>query len=88
MRHGNASSYDDLEALPQAMGDGLQSSLRAPWENAAHGSLERVATVAATFLDDGLLRRSSMMPWTRSHCLDKLSVFCGATCDTWGSWDD
>jgi hypothetical protein len=30
--------YNNLEAFPQAMGDGLQLSLRAPRENAAHGS--------------------------------------------------
>lgn len=44
---GRGWAYDDLEALPQAMGHGLQFGLRAPRENAAHQGVEGVATVAA-----------------------------------------
>jgi hypothetical protein len=42
------ASYNDLEAFPQAMGDGLQLSLRAPRENAAHGSYWAFTTGAAS----------------------------------------
>jgi hypothetical protein len=42
-------SHNDLEAFPQAMGDGLQLSLRAPRENAAHGSYYSPVTGAAWF---------------------------------------
>lgn len=34
-----AESYNDLKALPQAMGDSLQPRLRPAWEDSAHGKL-------------------------------------------------
>lgn len=38
VRSGGTESYNDLVALPQPMGDGLQLRLRATWKNAAHGN--------------------------------------------------
>ena len=38
LRRGARVSYNDLVALPQAVGDSLQLSLRPSWEYAAHYS--------------------------------------------------
>ena len=88
MQQGGGLAYNNLEALPQAMGSGLQLGLRAPRENAAHRSLASVAIVAATSLGGWVSRKSreSMMSSIRFQALGKRSVDCGASCDIWGPW--